>query len=195
MRLATSRDKRFSIDILQRAFRNIPGILWIVKKDKKIEKRIKHLCSFCFDTALAANGVHITSDNKGVGLMYRMKDKKFRLYDFVLYLKLVFQVIGVSRLDEIIIRERYIKTHRLKGDYLYFWMVAVDPNSKGIEPMKEMTYWSIDKSKELNIPILAETSVEQNRRVYERYGYKVYHTWNVPDKDFNFYFMVRYPNV
>lgn len=193
MRIATLEDREKAINILYRAFKKTPGVVWIVKQDKCINDRIKAVCAYCFDTVLPIKGAFITSDGKGVSLLYRLKDKKLTVRDLINQAILAYKAIGVRRAKEIIRREKYIKQHRPEGDYLYFWMVAVDTDVKGIDTMKEITYWAQELSNKMNIPLLAETTMEKNKVVYERYGYQVYHTWDVPKKDFKVYFMIKYP--
>lgn len=193
MRRATPYDRKRAVSILANAFKENPGVLWVVKNDSKMDDRIVALCEYCYDTAFEINGVFISNDFNGVSLIFPMENKKFSWRTPILYFKLAVNALGIFRIGEVIRRELYLSKHRPKHNFLYFWMVAVDPNCKGIDTMQEMTYWAAAYSKHLNLPLVAETTLEKNKKVYERYGYEEYHRWNVSDKDVCVHFMIRQP--
>ena len=50
------------------------------------------------------------------------------------------------------------------------------------------------ESEERRLPIVAETSVEKNKRVYERFGFDVYQVFE-DNKGPKLYMMIRQPDV
>ena len=76
-------------------------------------------------------------------------------------------------------REAYIKKLRHKsGNFLYFWFLGVQKegiNKGAVVELKEAIYKEAANQK---LPIFLETSVPKNQRVYQRFGFEIYHTWD-----------------
>jgi hypothetical protein len=191
MKVATKQDRERAVDILTRAYVDVPGVLAIVKETGDVRKRVKALCEYCFDTMQPIGGVYITTCNNGVAMVYQTKDKKFRWGGLIDQIVLIFKAVGISRALKIMKRDKIIQQKRPKENILYFWMLAVDPEVRGIQAMKEIRDEIYELSEKLNMPIYAETTVDRNKVMYERYGFETYDTWYDNEKDTNVYFMYR----
>ena len=79
----------------------------------------------------------------------------------------------------------------MKEEHLYFWFLGVEKGgNKAVFEIKDQIFqWSEEKK----LPILLETSVIRNRKVYERYGFEVYHTWDDSGNGNTLWFMRRMP--
>ena len=85
-------------------------------------------------------------------------------------------------------RESYRKSKRPKNEpFYYFWFLAVlqDGDNAAFEMNKEL----LDIAKKDNTPIYLETSLERNKIVYERAGYKTFDYWIDEPNDIKFWFM------
>jgi hypothetical protein len=196
MRKATKEDRERAIDILYKAYKDNPTFTWVVKESKpqQFEERVKYLCGFLFDSILLIGGVYMTSFNDGICMIYNSKAKKSFISSWILQIGLALKVVGISRSLEIMKRESHIEKLRPQGEYLYFWVLAADPDVKGYQDMAEIRDETFEMSKNLNLPIYAETTVERNINMYKRYGFEEYNTWHVPNKDVTIHFMKRDPN-
>lgn len=196
MRKATKADRERAIEILYKAYKDNPTFTWVVKDGtpEQFEERVKYLCGFLFDSISLIGGVYMTSYNDGICMIYNINDKKNSLQSWILQIKLAFKVIGITRALEIMQRENKIEKRRPNGDYLYFWVLAADPDVKGFQDMAEIRDETFAMSKELNLPIYAETTVDRNVIMYKRYGFEEYDTWEVPGKDVTVHFMRRFPD-
>lgn len=196
MRKATKADRNRAIEILYKAYKDNPTFTWVVKpgSPEQFEDRTKQLCGFLFDNILQIGGVYMTSYNDGICMIYNINDKKNTAYSWYLQIKLAFNVIGITRALEIMKRESHIEKLRPKGNYLYFWVLAADPDVKGYQDMAEIRDDTFAMSKNQNLPIYAETTVERNVIMYKRYGFEEYDTWHVPGKDVIVHFMKREPD-
>ena len=97
--------------------------------------------------------------------------------------------IPIKKVFQTLKREAYIKKYRFKDEHLYFWFLAV---KKGGEKAGfEMKDYLFNLSEKEQLPILLETSVERNKVIYERYGFKVYHTWPDSGNGNALWFMIR----
>jgi len=178
MRKATSADKHLVTSILSDAFLTNPSVLQVVKSDHKVVQRVEHLAHYAFKTALRRNGVYLSSDEQGVAICYRYNSKKNALVDYWHQLQLVVLAIGINRVLKVLKRDNYIQKIRPgSGEYLYFWFLGVNEASRGSGGAMELKNVILKEARDQHLPIYLETSVEKNKRVYERFGFELYHTW------------------
>lgn len=187
----SNTSKERAIQVLTGAFRDIPGALWILKKDKQIQERLKVLCHFCVSVAMQKQGAYLSSDNKGVALIFKSGLKLAPLKSLLGYIRLGSFCIGWSRAWEIIQREKQIVSRRPKEEHLYFWMLAVEDHTNGLNTIIEMRNFVYGLSSDLKLPIFAETTVEKNLVLYRRYGFEVYDTWDTGKQGIKVWFIRR----
>ncbi|MDC1430997.1 hypothetical protein N8223_01965 [Bacteroidia bacterium] len=186
-----SNTKQKAVDILVSAFSTVPGALWVVKKDKKLKLRVKALCEYCLETSLQKDGGFISSDQKGVALIFDSRKKQKFILSLLGYIMLGNHCIGWDRAWSIIVRERTIQQKRPNTPHLYFWMLAVEDNENGVETIIELRDFAYELSRKANLPICLETTSERNRIMYQRYGFEVYDTWEVAEQNLKIWFMKR----
>ena len=168
------------VTILSESFRNIPGVLNVIKQDGNNDMRLRSLARYAFNTAYSRDGVYMSTDGEGAAICYRYNYKKNGIRDYLNQLVLGFEVIGFSRIFKIIKRDNYIKSIRkAEGDYLYFWFLGVSDKGRatGNGAVLNLKDQIFAKAEEEKLPVYLETSVELNKRVYQRYGFEVYHEW------------------
>ena len=68
-----------ALRILAASFETNPGARAFVREDHKIKSRIFHLCTFCVRVARKKQGAYITSNRKGVALMFNSENQLARL--------------------------------------------------------------------------------------------------------------------
>ncbi len=194
MLLVEKKHKKKITQIITEAFEANPSVNWVVKNDHKKEQRIRALAEYSFDTAFRRNGVFVSDNLEGVALCYKYNFRKESLADYYAQLKLLFKSIGVTRVFEVLNRQAYISKHRPKdGYFLYFWFFGVSNKGRGSHAAKQLKDEIFNLSKETNLPIYLETSVEKNKKVYERYGFDTYHVWHYEKKGIDLHFMKRDP--
>ena len=194
MRAVDNTSKPRALEILVKAFSTVPGALWVVKKDTKIEHRILVLCEFCLSTSMQKQGAFISSDNKGVALIFDSRKKQNPLNWLLGYIKLGNYCIGWDRAWSIIQRERTIQSKRPKSPHLYFWMLAVEDNTQGVQTIIELRDYAYKLSEKSGLPIYAETTSKRNLLMYQRYGFEVYDTWEVTNQNIIIWFLKREAN-
>jgi len=190
----TKSDKQTVTEIIVQSMGNLPGIKWIVGDNpRKLSKRLQAFADFVFETAFPRNGIILSSDKKGVAIFFKQNIKKFTLKDYWNRLKFALCCTGITRALEIYKRERYIVNQRpCTKQYFYFWVFSVLPSARGLgTAASELKNIILAESARQKLPIFLETSNPQNKRVYERYGFRVYHEWYVPHRNFTLWFMKR----
>lgn len=189
---ANLSDESTVVDIITESFKNNPSVISSVKNDDKLDMRIEELARYAFRTAISRNGVLLSSNNKGVAICYHFNIKKTSFTDYWNQIRLVCKAIGISKVFTLLKREKYINKIRPKeGNYLYFWFFGVKESYRRSAAAKELKTAIFKESDDNQLPIYLETSVEQNKIVYQRFGFEIYHSWH--RKDHTLWFMKRDP--
>lgn len=189
--MISSTQMKTALNVLETAFKNNPGVLWVVKKDNNKKERIRVLCMHCLTVAIGKKGAYITSNKNGVALLIQSWKKQSLLNFLKGYFRLGQKCIGWSRAIKIIKREYKIQSIRPKTKHLYFWMLAVKDQSYGLETIKEIKNFAFKYSFENKLPIYAETTMKSTLNLYLRYGFEIYNTWETNDNGIVVYFIYR----
>lgn len=190
MQKATKADESLVIDIIAESFPSNPSVLSVIKNDKKEPLRMRWLARYVFRTALRKEGIFLSSDRTGVAVCYRFNSHKETLRDYWDQLVLAFTAIGIERIFKVLKRDIYVKSKRPgSGDYLYFWFFGVSNEGKGQGAAYELQKTVFDEAEKQKLPIYLETSIAKNKRVYERFGFETYHTWDYKSEGITLWFM------
>lgn len=168
-----------AVKVLTTAFADNPGVLAFVKKDRKVHRRVKHLCRFCIQIARKKSGAYITSNHKGVALVFDNEQKLPWFFAIRWYAYLGQFSVGWLRAIPMLLREKSIKDQRMKQRAYYFWMLAVEDQSHGLTPLIEIKEFVFQRSREDQMDLLAETISQRTLSMYLRYGFEIYNTLNV----------------
>lgn len=192
MRKAGIADKQLVVAIISNSFDKNPSVNSVIKNDSKRKERVRSLADYAFETAVKREGIYLSSDMKGVAICYPFNGKKQTIPDYWNQLKLVVKAISIPRTIEILKRESYIKKQRPQsGNYLYFWFFGVLTDARGKGAAKELKDVLFQESENKQLPIYLETSVLKNKKVYERFGFEAYHSWQMNGEGPVIWFMRR----
>ncbi|WP_425392065.1 hypothetical protein [Ekhidna sp.] len=191
MQKVTTAQASKAIQILTESFQTNPSALWVIKQDEKVQERLRALIEYAVKTGLENDGVFLSDDESAAAICFK-EPTRTSLSSYWNQLQLIRKAIGFSRVPHVLQREGYLKKHRLKEPHLNFWFLGVDPIRKGGNGVHDLKHGILKLSSEQNLPILIETSVARNKNVYERYGFRVYHTWK-PSTAYTLWFMKRNP--
>jgi hypothetical protein len=191
---ATKEDKANVVHIIEESFKDTPSVTWVVKNDNKKEKRLKALAEYMFDIGYAKKGVFLSTDKSAIAIIFKFNNRINKHLVYYHELRLLFRAIGLRKLFSVLHRQAYLKAQKpASGNFLYFWLYGASDHGKGrggaLELQKEIYQLSAD----LGMPIYLETTVAQNKLVYERFGFQLYHTWQVEEQGINVWFMKREP--
>lgn len=189
----TRKDKTTVVEIISRSMNYLPGIKWIIGDNpNKQQKRLTYLAEYIFETAFAQKGIYLSTDRKGVAIMHHKKSNRLSIKGFWNKIKLIYLCIGINRIYEMYYREQYLKRQRPTHEqFLYFWIYSVLPEARGSGAAIELKNTIFSEAARQKLPIYLETSNPQNKKVYERYGFHVYHEWYIPHRNFTLWFMSR----
>ena len=191
MTLATPEDKKEAVQIITNTFDQNPSVNIVIGSGGNHRKKIGRLGNYAFIKAFNRNGAYLSSNRKGAALCFESEAKGTNFAEF--WAEFPFAIsIPPKKVIQTLKRESYIKKHRFEGKHLYFWFLGVEKD--GGQAVFELKEHLFELSKQKQLPILLETSVERNRSVYERYGFEVYHTWKDSGGGKALWFMMRKPN-
>ena len=195
MRKALKTDKKNIVEIIAESFDENPSVNWTVKQDKKRVKRYKRLAGLVFNRAFRRDAIYISSDNNGVIIFYKFCDFKDRMLDIIEKAIMAFTVIGIFRAGEILNRESYIERQRPQdGKFIYVWFYGVRKSARGTGSQSasvELKNHIFETAGKMKIPVLLETTIPINMKIYSRYGFHIYHEWNVKEKGLTYWMMRR----
>lgn len=195
MRKATILDEKLVTEIIANSFNTNPSVCSVIRKKNK-NRSIRALAKFAFHYSLRRDGVYISSDKTGVALCYRYNAKKESVGDYILQAKLLLSALNIRYVPSLLKREAFIKSKRPKnGDYLYFWMYGVTNEGRGKTAARELKNHIFAESEEKKLPIYVETSVPQNKLVYERFGFVTHNEWEEAAEGFTLWLLKRMPSA
>jgi hypothetical protein len=179
------------IDMLSKAFLDNPRVLRTVKEGDKL-KRLRIMTEYAYDLVSKYNGIFLSSDKSTAMLYYRKSEHRRNLHDTYRYIRMFLLCIKPSKAAEIQKRENHIESLRLQGiDYIYVWLLGNNPEIKGLRGLAEIRDHLDEQSVKHQLPILIETTVERNLKLYQFVGFEVYHHWYDDKEDMNVWFLKR----
>ena len=175
----------------------IPTSMEIVKDDSKREKRFHYLARHMVEKAIEKDALIVSENNKGIAILFRTNSREGNFWkDLITDLKLAINVTGIRKGLRVMKNQQDIKAQRPKeGDYLYCWFWGILPDARGSDDAKiayEMKNRFYEISKELQLPIYAETRIRRISLAYRRYGFELFHQWDHPSGD-KMYFLRYFP--
>lgn len=187
---ATEKERDTAVKVIAKTFLENPSVNIVIGNGGDRKKKITRLAHYAYIKSLNREGAFLSDNRKGVALCFRSDEGGTNLRE--LWYEMVFAFsIPFANVRCTLKRESYIKKHRIAGPYLYFWFLGVEKESEGA--VHELKKFFFDWSERESLPIILVTSVFRNRTIYERFGFKVYHTWPDSGNDIPLWFMIKEP--
>jgi hypothetical protein len=160
---AKYKDRDREVNILAESFDDNQSVNYIIKQDKKRNKRKRKLMAYSFDICYLYGEVFLTDNKSGCALILFPDKKKNNLKSILLDIQLIVSCIGISNIEKAMKRESLIKRLQPKKLMYYLWFIGVDRNeqNKGIGSalIKEVIEDAHYKQK----PVYLETSTLKNK--------------------------------
>lgn len=167
-------DKQILLEIMAGAFSESDRLKAILRKGRK-KHRIKLMSAYAYDLASKFNGVYLSEDKTTAIVYWRQSEYKRSLRDYLKYFVMFLQTIQLGKLYETYKREQFVENRRPKlDDYIYVWLLGSDPSVTSIRGLADIRDHLNDLSKQYQIPILIETTVEKLLKLYRYVGFEVY---------------------
>lgn len=167
-------DKEIVKEILSGAFMESDRLQAILRKGNT-EKRIKIMSAYGYDLCKKFDGVFLSEDKSTAILYWRQSDFKRSIKDWMKYLRMFLQTVQIRKVFSTLKREKLVESHRLDiPDYIYVWILGSDPSRTSIRGLADIRDQLNKLSKEHNLPILIETTVEKLLKLYRYVGFEEY---------------------
>lgn len=190
MKIINASNKQQAILIASQSFKNNPSMNWFLNKKMNKEKAMRALCTYCIDLAIEKNGAFISDDGCCVCLIFKSSNQISWLAELKLNYFFLNTCCGWGNLFKVLRRSKTVKKLRGTQAHLYGFLLASN-HAAGSASVIEAKTFMFNLSEELQLPIYAETCIEINKKVYERYGFKTYNAWQIPESDTTLWFLRR----
>ncbi len=157
------------------SFTDNPAIAFSIGSGRHFEKRKRALARFLYGYCKRRNGVFLSEDRRGVICFYHSDKPVSAWIELRAEIQLVFSAIGITRVYRTWLRSQLIKkqqaTHK---PFIHCWYIGISKEHRGNRTAFEMMKLLFLEAQKTGRPILAETMILQNKRVYERMGFVEY---------------------
>lgn len=159
-------------------------------RDSNNPRYINHLAQYAFDFGYHRSSIYISDNERAFAICYWKGKEKYNWFDYFLQCKLFITALSVRRIFKILKHTITLSAqHPKHKPFLYFWFYGALSEAKQGQSARELAYGLLKIAREQKSDIYTETTMEQNRRVYERFGFEVYHESYNKDGDFPVWFM------
>ena len=170
-------DREIAIQLMEASFDGNPAVYFSIGEGKNYLKKRKALAEFLTDSSILRKGLFISSNKKGVICFYSSEEHIPFFQEIILEIKLLFKAVGIWRLPRVIWRSFLVKKQQRKiGAHLHCWYLGASTEGRDFTTANELKDILYKASDRLKLPVLAETTMTQNNRVYERMGFSTYAT-------------------
>lgn len=154
--------------------------------------KVSLIAKLLFSEASNNNGVYIDSKSEGIILFFPSKNKQSANTGVLLCVALF--AIGPLRFYRVWKRKKEIELfHSQWNDFIHCSYLAVRKSARGHGVIFELRNQLFQFQQEKKLPILIETTIEKNKRVYERIGFRIHEIRRIGG--FQTYCMVRDVNA
>jgi ribosomal protein S18 acetylase RimI-like enzyme len=179
------------ISILCDSFDSNLSTNYAIIKDERRKLRLMNLIRYSLEVS-KRKGEVLLNESETSAALFTYSSRKIKLItQTCLDLKLIFNSIGFSGIRKVLAREKYIKSHHPKTDYIYLWFIGTYSSKQGNGFGSKLLNEIIARSSQLKMPIYLETSMPENIPFYTKKGFKIYHEKIIHDSGFVTYFIKR----
>ena len=170
----------------------IPTSLEVVKNDSKKEQRFLYLAKHMVNKAIQKDALMVSDNGRGIAIFFKMDGKSEGFWtELMSDLKLALNVTGIKKGLKALQSQKFVRQQRPNdGEFLYCWFWGILPDARG-NTSDKTPYKMKDEmfriSKELQLPIYAETRIRKVSIAYRRYGFKLLKEWKHPSGDLMYF--------
>jgi GNAT superfamily N-acetyltransferase len=180
MRTATSNDKTLILDILCASFDSNISVNAIIPQDARRASRIRALMDYAFEQCHTSGKIFINHSHDGCALVLHSWQEVTDIRSIWQSLLCTFRGPGISMLPSLLKRQKKIKEKYPFENYVYLWFIGVMPSQQNQHKGAALLNAVIDHAATVKRPILLETSIQRNVSWYQKSGFDLYQTIEVP---------------
>lgn len=171
-------DRKRVIDILARAFEDNPRVMASIRTNRKA-RNLRLMAEFAYGLVCRYDGVFLSKDRSTIMMYYTAGEYHRGFRDNMRWLWMALRALRLSKIIPTIRREFLVeKLRKDYEDYIYVWILASDPDVRGLSGLADVRDHLFGMSERMQLPILIETTVEKVRKLYHYVGFREYHHWH-----------------
>jgi hypothetical protein len=167
------RGMRNALDILRETLVDNRSVLFTIGNKGFFRFKVDLVAKFLHSEASRNTGIFLDSHKNGIICFFEAKNKKNAHWwnQFLL----IFFAVGPFRIFRVLKRKQEVELfHQQFKNYIHCSYLAVRKEARGSATIYELRNALFNFQTEKKLPILIETTIEKNKRVYERIGFHVY---------------------
>ena len=162
-----------ALDLLKETLVDNRSVIFSIGSKGFFRFKVWLVAHFLFSEASRNKGVFIDSNNEGIICFYEVKYKKSA--ELKIQIALILFGIGPFRIVRVWRRKKEIERfHSQWKNHIHCSYLAVRKSARGQGAIFELRNALFQFQQEKQLPILIETTIEKNKRVYERIGFRVH---------------------
>ena len=162
-----------ALDLLKETLVDNRSVIFSIGSKGFFRFKVWLVAHFLYSEASRNKGVFIDSKKEGIICFFESKDK--RSAAFIIELPLILFGIGPLRIVRVWLRKREVQRfHSQWENFIHCSYLAVRKSARGQGAIFELRDALFQFQQEKQLPILIETTIEKNKRVYERIGFRVH---------------------
>ncbi|WP_417590945.1 hypothetical protein [Owenweeksia hongkongensis] len=183
--ISTKQDQYTATQVLAEAYQQAANISWAVESSNK---KLNYFFSSLLKDAISKDGAYLTSNSRGVLLLYDMKARSRSISSVFRKLHLMIFVIGIKKSMQLMKLEKLKKRLRPKSG-LYGMALAILDDEHRWKTALEVKRGFLEISKKKQLPIYVETTNERIAKLYTTIGFSTYHKMTHPYTELDVCFM------
>ena len=192
MKKATLKDRELVISILTDSYVNTPTFQFLMRDNRNPNKYTRRIAEYAFDFGIKRNSVYLSENEKGVAIAFHSDQLTLDFHDIWLQGKLALHAVNLRKFFSIIRHNSYVQKIKDKHKpYIYYWFWAAVKEENQGQSARDLGFSIYKMAKEKKLPIIAETTMKQNKIIYERYGFHVFEEWTNPENGLHVWFLKR----
>ena len=191
---ATAADAVAVTAVLARAFDDDPFVNWIVAQDRARSSRIRSFMGFALKAfALKHDEVYTTPEFQGAALWNPPGTWRLSAKQQVMATPRLAQATGWGRLARVAAGLEAVEKHHPHEPHFYLLALGVEPEMQGRSIGTQLMQPVLERCDREGIAAYLESSKERNVPLYERNGFSVTRTVDVPSGGPRVWLMWREP--
>jgi len=176
VRKATHEDKQLVVEILVSAFAPITvknSINFVVKQDEKRQERMQILMEYLFERSMRYGDVYLSDNHKACLLVKTQHRESISLKSIREDLRLVFKCIGISRVANVLRRQRIVQHYYPKRPHIKPVILGAKNAAICTGTAARLLLKLKVAYQDNTLPIIVDAADEDNVKLYQKFGFRV----------------------
>ena len=172
--MTKNKKKEIVLSLLFESFYDNKSINFVVKQDKKKDKRLKILLEYSYYLGNNFGDIYLNSKQTACAILIDSSKKRTNLKSILWNVKLLVLCIGLFNLPKVLKREKLIESKHPKFDFAHLWYIGVRIDKQGEGDGSKLMRLILEDQKRKGLPVYLETSTVRNFKFYEKLNFNLF---------------------